>query len=120
MVLTRFQVSVHARNLPRGIFRKPSPYAEIKITGGPNKGMTVGKTETIPKSLDPDWVKCLFVETDASVFMPIKVSIYDDRGIGHEGTYGLSESHFACKVPVWRLRATALDEPFKYQTRSQQ
>jgi Ca2+-dependent lipid-binding protein len=58
----------------------PNPYAKVTITGGPQEGTVIGRTETIRRSCNPDWAKSLLVETDSSVFMPIRVEIYDERG----------------------------------------
>jgi hypothetical protein len=82
--MTRYQLSFHAENVPRGLFRKPSTYAVVTVTGGPQEGTKIGRTEEIDKMVNPDWVKTLFLETDASEFLPFKVSIYDDRGVGRD------------------------------------
>jgi C2 domain len=77
--MTRYQLSIHAERLPRGIFRKPNPVAVVTVTGGPREGEEIGRTDVVENSLDPEFTRVLFVETDSSVFLPLKVSIYNDR-----------------------------------------
>jgi Ca2+-dependent lipid-binding protein len=43
-------------------------------------GTEAGRTETIVKTTSPDWTKTLFIETDASVNLPVKIAVWDDRG----------------------------------------
>jgi C2 domain len=64
--MTRYQLSLEAENLPRrfcGSLRNPNPYAVVKVCGGPKEGTVVGRTEPIRRTLQPDWVECLFLET---------------------------------------------------------
>jgi Ca2+-dependent lipid-binding protein len=75
--MTRYQLSIHVERLPHSFFHTPSPYAVARITGGPLEGTTIGKTEILKKTINPEWTKVLFFETDSSVYMPIKISIYD-------------------------------------------
>lgn len=77
--MTRFQLTVHAEHLPSGLFRTPNPYAVVTVTGGPREGTVIGRTETIEKSTNPDWVKTMIFETTSAEFMPIKISVFDER-----------------------------------------
>ena len=77
--MTRYQLSIYAERLPKGLFRKPNPYATIKVTGGRRDGEMIGRTETIDNTLEPDFVKSFFIETDASINLPLCISIYNDR-----------------------------------------
>jgi Ca2+-dependent lipid-binding protein len=77
--MTRYQLSMHAEHLPRNWFHTPSPYAVATITDGPLKGTKIGQTETLPKTTDPDWVAVLFFETDSSIYMPLKIQVFDER-----------------------------------------
>lgn len=69
------------------------------VTGGPHQGKTLGQTETIARSCNPEWVKTMFFYTDSSVFMPIKVSIYAHLAMGRdpellaEGNFEATEIH---------------------------
>ena len=81
---TRYQLSVRAENLPSGFFRSPNPYAVATITGGPKQGTELGRTETIEKTVSPDWVKTLFLEAAAAEYVPITITIFNDRGIGRD------------------------------------
>jgi Ca2+-dependent lipid-binding protein len=78
--MTRFQLSLQAENLPKSLFHTPSPYAHVAVAGGPAYVTEVGKTETIVKNTSPDWVMTMFIETDASINLPLTVSVWDDRG----------------------------------------
>lgn len=51
----------------------------VTVAGGPRDNEKLGKTETICNSRDPDFTKVLFFETDSSVNLPLKVSIFNDR-----------------------------------------
>jgi C2 domain len=65
-IMTRYQLSLEAENLPRrfcGSLRNPNPYAVVKVCGGPTEGTVVGRTEPIRRTLQPDWVECLFLDT---------------------------------------------------------
>lgn len=77
-MLTKYQVTLYARNLPTGFLRLPSAYAVVTIDGGSQAGTSLGRTEIIPGQASPQWTTCLFLETDASQYMPLKVSIYND------------------------------------------
>lgn len=91
--MTRFQLSLEADNLKRRLFRRPNPYAVVKVAGGPQEGMEIGRTSTLTSTTQPDWPDPLYVETDSSVYMPLKISIYGDYGIG-EGNMLLAEATF--------------------------
>jgi Ca2+-dependent lipid-binding protein len=39
----------------------------------------VGRTEAIQNTLSPTWTKILFADVDTAVFMPFRVSVYDDN-----------------------------------------
>jgi C2 domain len=99
--MTRYQVSVYAERLPRGRLRRPNPYAEITVVGGPRDGQTVGRTETVLNTVEPDFTKVFFIETDASINLPLKVSIYNEghrhplaEGIFEATEVFLSPGHF--------------------------
>jgi len=79
--MTRYQITVRAENLPRGSWwRKPHAYATVAITDGPQRGNQLGQTETLKYgTLNPEWTHPILVETDATIFMPITVSIYDQN-----------------------------------------
>jgi Ca2+-dependent lipid-binding protein len=95
--MTRFQLSLYAGHLPRSLFHTPNPYAKVTVTGGPLKGPDVGRTETIVKSTNPDWIKTMFIETDASINLPLKVAVWDDRGPNKDDTL-LCEAEFEATV----------------------
>ena len=98
--MTRYQLKINAENLPRGLIRRPNPYAVVTVTGGPRLGETLGKTDVVFNTVDPDFAKTLFLETDSSVFMPIRVAICNDRNDAH-----LAEANFeATEVHVSRGR----------------
>jgi C2 domain len=64
--MTRYQLSLEAENLARrfcGSLRNPNPYVVVKVCGGPKEGTVVGRTEPIRRTLQPDWVECLFLDT---------------------------------------------------------
>jgi Ca2+-dependent lipid-binding protein len=86
--MPRYQLSVHAEKLRKSFFRTPDPYAVVTIAGGPLSGTEVGRTETISNALNPDWTTLLYIETDASVNMPLTVAIWDDRGGGEDRLLG--------------------------------
>jgi hypothetical protein len=77
--MPRYQLSILAENLPRGTFGRPNPYAKVVVSGGPREGETIGQTETLESTQDADFLKTIFLETDASIFMPLKVTIYNGR-----------------------------------------
>jgi hypothetical protein len=75
----RYQITLHAENLPNGRwFGKSCPYAEIKITSGPQQGTIVGKTETIHKELSPEWAKIFLFDFSDSEVTNLEITIYDD------------------------------------------
>jgi hypothetical protein len=77
--MTRYQLSIYAEKLPKGLLFKPNPYATAKVTGGPRDGENIGTTEVVDSTQSPDFVKVFFIETDASINLPITISIYNDR-----------------------------------------
>jgi C2 domain len=78
--MTRYQLSIYAEKLPnRGLFRKPNPVAEVVVSGGPRDGDVLGRTEVVPNTLEPDFVRCFFLETERSINMPLTIVIYNDR-----------------------------------------
>ena len=83
--MRRYQLKLHAERLPNvgGLFRTSSPYAEVDIIEGPNKGK-LGKTEVSEKNLSPQWVKIFFIEFDPSIRVVVRVRIWDDRGDGRD------------------------------------
>lgn len=78
--MPRYQLSLEAENLKRKLLHVPSPYARVQITGGPKEGTVVGQTQTIERTLHPVWTEVFFLETDSSIYMPLKISVFDDRG----------------------------------------
>lgn len=82
---TRYQLSIHAEKLPRSFWgTAPSPYAKVKISGGPLNGKEIGRTATLPTTVDADWTDSLYLETASSIFMPLLIQIYDDQGVGRD------------------------------------
>jgi C2 domain len=77
--MTRYQLSIYAEKLPKGMIRKPNPYATVKVTGGPRDGEVVGQTEIVYNTQEPDFVKVFFIDTNASINLPLTISIYNDR-----------------------------------------
>lgn len=94
--MTRYQLSLHADSLPRSLFHTPSPYAIVTKTGGQH-GNEVGRTETIVKTISPDWIKTMFIETDASINLPLKVAVWDDRGLYRDDVM-IGEAQFEAMV----------------------
>lgn len=39
----------------------------------------IGATETVENSVDPDFTKTLFIDTDASTHLPFSVTVFNDR-----------------------------------------
>ena len=85
----RIQLSVRADGLKNvasklklgKLSRVSDPYALLSVTGGPNDGMRLGRTETLRNNLSPDW--CRIFITDCwtpGMYFPITISIYDDNG----------------------------------------
>lgn len=89
--MPRYQLSLHAEKLPKSWFRTPHPYCVVTIASGPLADTQVGRTETIVKATKPDFTKTIFIETDASVNMPLKVSVWDDRDGGDDRLIGEAE-----------------------------
>lgn len=77
--MTRYQLSISAARLPKGGWGIPNPYAIIKVTGGEQNGTTLGKTDVVHCSQNPDFAKVIFIETSSSVFLPIRIAICNDR-----------------------------------------
>jgi Ca2+-dependent lipid-binding protein len=78
----RVQLTVNAeklKNTARLPFQLADPYAVVTISGGPLEGTELGRTETIQNTLNPTWTKILFADVDTAVFMPFRVSVYDDN-----------------------------------------
>jgi hypothetical protein len=92
--MERYQLSLHATQLPDkgGLFRVSSPYAQVKITSGPNVGKMLGETEPVPHGLNPDWVKILTLEFTPSEITNLEVTIWDYRN-GKEPLW-LGEANF--------------------------
>mmetsp|Transcript_13623 Transcript_13623/g.37644 ORF Transcript_13623/g.37644 Transcript_13623/m.37644 type:complete len:275 (-) Transcript_13623:103-927(-) len=90
--MTRYQVSLWAHSIKYGgCFKgRPNCYATLED----KSGQILGRTETVEDARDPDWVKILFVEAEASQYTPITVKVY------HENTYDddlLGEASFEVK-----------------------
>jgi len=98
MAPVRYQLTIHAQKLSRGWFRKPNPYAEVTITGGPREGTNLGRTEVLEKAANPEWVKTLFFDTESSEYLPLKIVVYDDRGIGYDDVLIAEASFEATEV----------------------
>jgi C2 domain len=77
--MTRYQLSIYAEKLPKGFIFKPNPYATVRVTGGPRDGENIGTTEVVHSTQSPDFVKVFFIETSASINLPITISVYNDR-----------------------------------------
>jgi hypothetical protein len=108
--MTRYQLSLVADKLPRRFVGRPNPYAEVTVTGGPAQGTVVGRTETMRHAVYADWCTVLFLETDDSIFMPIKVSVYDERG-GEDRL--IAEASFEA-TEIFKARGrTQIQEPQK-------
>jgi len=76
----RYQLTLEAEKLKRvGKLRLGCPYAVVTATGGPHEGKEIGRTETIKDSLNPNWVKIIYIKSDESIFFPIRVAVYDDN-----------------------------------------
>lgn len=83
--MTRYQIAIKAENLSRGCCGRPSPYAEVHYEeNGPYRGKRIGKTETIERTTDPDFVRVLFFEADPGQITRIKISLYDNCGAQQE------------------------------------
>eukprot|EP00546_Thalassionema_frauenfeldii_P013601 CAMPEP_0178917258 /NCGR_PEP_ID=MMETSP0786-20121207/13144_1 /TAXON_ID=186022 /ORGANISM="Thalassionema frauenfeldii, Strain CCMP 1798" /LENGTH=272 /DNA_ID=CAMNT_0020590783 /DNA_START=69 /DNA_END=887 /DNA_ORIENTATION=+ len=76
----KFQVTIEAQGLKRvSILRIGSPYALVKICGGPREGEVLGETEPLEDCLDPRWSTAILVETEATKMMPIRIEIIDSE-----------------------------------------
>jgi Ca2+-dependent lipid-binding protein len=90
----RYQLSFHALDLPnKKWFGASSPYVEVKITSGPQKGKVVGQTEPVPNTLNPDWVKILCLDFSPREVTNLEVTIWDYTGDGKEPRW-LGEANF--------------------------
>jgi hypothetical protein len=76
---TRYQLSIGAVGLPKGGWRIPNPYAIVRISAGGTNGTIVGKTDVVYCTQSPEFTKAIFIDTDPSIFFPIRVTIYNDR-----------------------------------------
>lgn len=77
--MTRFQLTIEAEKLSRvSALRRGHPYAVVTVTGGPRDCEVLGQTEAMD-SQDPRWTKVIYVETDASRYLPISVQIFDKQ-----------------------------------------
>ena len=94
--MTRFQLSLHAGSLPSSLFHTPNPYGVVTVTGGAHD-KEVGRTETILKTTNPDWTKTMFIETDASINLPLTVQVWDDRGPNKQDVL-IGEAQFEATV----------------------
>jgi len=81
MTTERYQISLHAVNLPSkgGWFRVSSPFVKVKITQGTLAGKVLGETEPVHHSLSPDWSKIFFLEFSQDEITKLEVSIWDYR-----------------------------------------
>mmetsp|Transcript_22217 Transcript_22217/g.36786 ORF Transcript_22217/g.36786 Transcript_22217/m.36786 type:complete len:276 (+) Transcript_22217:158-985(+) len=77
--MTRYQLTVEAEKLSRvSALRMGAPYAVVTVSGGPRDGEVLGETE-VSDTLDPRWIKVIYVDTDPSVYLPINVEIFDQQ-----------------------------------------
>jgi Ca2+-dependent lipid-binding protein len=96
--MTRFQLFIHAENLPKSRFRRPDPYAIVRF-GKPDQAegdvtAEVGRTEVLPRTTDPEWSRILFVEAEAAKITYVTVSVYDHHNNHHllgQGTFEVTE-----------------------------
>jgi len=91
--MERYQISLNAIDLPKsiGFFRKPSPYAKLKVVSGPKEGTEeaqLGTTESIPNCINPDWSKIFFLEFDASEVTNLEVSLFSKADDGEDSLIG--------------------------------
>lgn len=94
--MTRYQLSIYAERLPRRRFHRIDSYAEVTVCGGPRDGEALGRTETIPNTVAPDFTKVFYLETNSSINLPLKVSIYNeassnDKTLLAEGIFEATE-----------------------------
>lgn len=85
----RIQLSVRADGLKNvasklklgKLSRVSDPYALLSVTGGPNDGMRLGRTETLRNNLSPDWCRIFIIDCwTPGMYFPITISLYDDNG----------------------------------------
>ena len=81
MTRVRYQIAIKAENLRRGLFQRPSLFAEVSYAEGPRKGDKIGKTEILESTSDPDFVRVLFLEVDRGEITRLRVRMYDHRGM---------------------------------------
>eukprot|EP00542_Grammatophora_oceanica_P000374 CAMPEP_0194058144 /NCGR_PEP_ID=MMETSP0009_2-20130614/65318_1 /TAXON_ID=210454 /ORGANISM="Grammatophora oceanica, Strain CCMP 410" /LENGTH=258 /DNA_ID=CAMNT_0038708153 /DNA_START=77 /DNA_END=850 /DNA_ORIENTATION=- len=94
--MVRMQMTLRAESLKKvGLTRVGSPYATVVVTGGPNEGKELGRTEVLENDLNPDWATIIFVEAESSVYMPIKIAVKDkkDDRVMAEGNFEVTEIH---------------------------
>ena len=86
--MERYQISLEAENLPNTgrYFRTISPYAVVEIVEGPHRGQSLGETEPIVRSRNPDWVKIFFIDARPDIVVKFQISIWDYRGPNKEPT----------------------------------
>jgi Ca2+-dependent lipid-binding protein len=76
----KFQLTIEAEKLKRSNpLRNLRPYALVSVSGGSREGDVLGQTEVVENSLDPRWGAVVYVDTDASVYLPITVEIFDSN-----------------------------------------
>lgn len=80
MTTVHYQIAIKAENLSRGLFGRPSPYAEVSYADGPRKGAQIGKTEIIEGNAHPDFARVIFLEVDSGTITHIRVALHDHRG----------------------------------------
>jgi hypothetical protein len=84
----RYQLTLHAKDLPNcRFFGTSCPFAKVKVTSGPNEGLSLGETEPIRKDLNPTWTKIFFLNFLPSDRTDIEVVIFDYRGDHKEPTW---------------------------------
>ena len=82
----RLQISLRAdglKNVASSVLKpgkKSSPYAILKVTGGPYDGRCLGRTETVRNNQSPDWCTIFIVDFwSPGTYVPITVSLFDDN-----------------------------------------
>mmetsp|Transcript_19860 Transcript_19860/g.32037 ORF Transcript_19860/g.32037 Transcript_19860/m.32037 type:complete len:284 (+) Transcript_19860:124-975(+) len=90
----RYQITLYAENLPNGrFFGTACPYAEIKVTSGPQKGKKLGATEHAFHELSPEWTKIFLLEFSPAEVTNLEVTIYDFLGENKEPKW-IGEANF--------------------------
>lgn len=90
--MPRYQISLKAENLSRGLFRRPSPFAELRFVDGPRKGEKVGRTETLEGTTNPDFVRLLFIEVDDDTNVhKVQIKLFDFQVHGTSDLLGTVE-----------------------------